>query len=115
MTISASQGKARQIRIRNNDRQILRKALNQKIKDEFKAEERRKLRERVREKIIEELDRDRQKDCSKSKVSDRHRILTVLCIMYYFFLSSHDWFTSRDNLCSLLCLPYYANLFTLTQ
>ncbi len=73
MTISASEGKARQIRIRNNDRQILRKASNQKIKDEFKAEERRKLRERVREKIIEELDRDRQKDCADAVT---HYILT---------------------------------------
>ena len=62
MTISGSEGKARQIRTRNNNREVIRKALNQKIKDEFKAEERRKLRERVREKIIEELDRDREKD-----------------------------------------------------
>ena len=42
MTISGSEGKARQIRTRNNDREVIRKAWHQKIKEEIKAEERRK-------------------------------------------------------------------------
>ncbi len=64
MTFSGSEGKARQIRTRNNDREVIRKAWHQKIKEEIKAEELQKFRERVREKIIEELDRDREKDCA---------------------------------------------------
>jgi hypothetical protein len=106
MTISASEGKARQIRIRNNDRQNIRKALNQKIKDEFKAEERRKLRERVREKIIEELDRDRQKDCADAVAHyiqtqqgvQRATYLSLFSFMVFivlFFLLLLQYFLTR--------------------
>jgi hypothetical protein len=45
MSSSASEDKARQIKIRNVTRQVIHTAYLQRIKDELRAEERRKVRE----------------------------------------------------------------------
>jgi hypothetical protein len=98
ISCSAREGKARQIRIRNNDRKVILKAHFQKRKDELRAEKRRRLRkDRQRQEDINEgsCDKDEGFEDADNAVSRKKE------------------FTTRDTCCFIFCFVLFFIVYTL--